>query len=313
MSYKTIHHLSDDRVNYHWDRSTPPLLHVRPGEVVEVITRDASDRQLGPDSRPEDIRNVSFDHVNAICGPIAVEGARPGDVLQVEILDLKPGPWGWTGVFPGFGLLTEDFPEYHCKIWDLSERDRAQFLPGINVPFAPFCGVIGLAWDEEGSFSIIPPRASGGNMDIKHLTAGTTLYLPVSLPDALFSIGDGHAAQGDGEVCGTAIECPMQVALRFDIRRDFAISAPQFLTGGPLDRRTNTEAYYATTGIAPDLMEATRAATRAMIEHLGRTRGLSPVDAYMLCSIAVDLRINEVVDAPNWVVSACLPMSIFEE
>jgi acetamidase/formamidase len=312
MSYKTIHHLSDNRVNYTWDRSTPPILEVGPGEVVEIVTRDASDRQLGPDSAPEDIRNVSFDHVNAITGPIAIKGARPGDVLQVEILDLKPGAWGWTGVFPGFGLLTDEFPDHACRIWNLASGDHAEFASGIRVPFAPFCGVIGVAWDEEGSFSIIPPRAFGGNMDIKHLTAGTTLYLPVALQDAIFSIGDGHAAMGDGEVCGTAIECPMQVALRFDIRRDFSISSPQYITSDPLDRRTNTSGHYATTGIAPDLMEAVRSATLSMIDYLCRTRGLSPIDAYMLCSIAVDLRINEVVDVPNWVVSACLPLSIFE-
>jgi len=311
MSYKTIHHLSDDRVNYAWDRSVPPILEVKPGEVIEVVTRDASDRQLGPDSAPEDIKNVNFDHVNAITGPLAITGARPGDVLQVEILDLKPGRWGWTGVFPGFGLLTDDFPEYHCKIWDLSSGDRAEFASGISVPFAPFCGVIGVAWDAPGSFSVIPPGPHGGNMDVKHLTAGTTLYLPVALPDAIFSIGDGHAAQGDGEVCGTAIECPMQVTLRFDIRRDLSISSPQFMTSGPLDRRTNTSGYYATTGVAPDLMEAAKSATRGMIDYVCRTRGLSPVDAYMLCSIAADLRINEIVDAPNWVVSACLPLSIF--
>jgi acetamidase/formamidase len=280
--------------------------------VVELLTRDASDRQLGPDSAPEDIQHVSFAHVNAITGPIVIAGAQPGDVLQVEILDLKPGAWGWTGVFPGFGLLTDEFPDYACKIWDLSRGDRAEFAPGISVPFAPFCGVIGVAWDEEGSFSVIPPRAFGGNMDIKHLTAGTTLYLPVALPGAIFSIGDGHAAMGDGEVCGTAIECPMQVALRFAIRRDFSISSPQYATAGPLDRATNTRGTYATTGIGPDLMTATKEATRAMIDYLCRTRGLTPVDAYMLSSIAVDLRINEVVDAPNWVVSACLPLSIFE-
>lgn len=310
--YKTIHHLSDERVYYVWDRSIPPLLEVEPGEVVEITTRDASDHQIGPRSTPDDIKKVSFDHVNPVTGPIAIVGAKPGDVLQVEILDLKPGTWGWTGIIPGFGLLAEDFPEHHCKIWDLTQGERAEFVPGINLPIRPFCGVLGVAWDEAGSFSIVPPRASGGNMDIKHLTAGTTLYLPVSLPEALFSIGDGHAAQGDGEVCGTAIECPMHITLRFDIRRDFAISAPQFLTNCPFDAPINTSGYYATTGIAPDLMEAAKAATRAMIEYLCRTRGLTPVDAYMLCSIAVDLRINEVVDAPNWVISACLPLSIFE-
>jgi acetamidase/formamidase len=139
-----------------------------------------------------------------------------------------------------------------------------------------------------------------------------TLYLPVEVEGALFSVGDGHAAQGDGEVCGTAIETPMHATVRLTVRKDLSIPAPQFQTAGPLARRTNTGPYYATDGIGPDLMAAARDAVRAMIDHLGRAYTLSPAEAYMLCSVAVDLKLCEVVDAPNWVVGAFLPLGIFQ-
>jgi acetamidase/formamidase len=150
-------------------------------------------------------------------------------------------------------------------------------------------------------------------MDTKHLTKGARLYLPVEVEGALFSIGDGHAAQGDGEVCGTAIETPMHAVVRLTARKDIHVEEPEFLTAGPLAVRANTSPYYATDGIGPDLMEAARSAVRHMIDHLVRTRSLTRIDAYMLCSVAVDLKLCEVVDAPNWVVAAFLPQSIFAD
>jgi len=163
----------------------------------------------------------------------------------------------------------------------------------------------------DGALSTIPPYVHGGNMDTKHLTKGSRLYLPVQTEGALFSIGDGHAAQGDGEVCGTAIETPMRVTVRLTVRKDVSVRAPQFLTSGPLGQRANIAAFYATDGIGPDLMEAARAAVRAMIDHLEHTKDLSRGDAYMLCSVAVDLKICEIVDVPHWLVGAFLPQSIF--
>jgi acetamidase/formamidase len=226
---------------------------------------------------------------------------------------LQPADWGWTAVIPGFGLLADEFPLPALKIWHLEggAEGWAEFAPGIRIPLAPFCGEIGLAPGMSGALSTIPPYRHGGNMDTKHLTKGAKLYLPVEVPGALFSMGDGHAAQGDGEVCGTAIETPMRATVRLTVRKDISVPEPQFLTSGPLASRTNTAGYYATDGIGPDLMEATRKAIRHMIEHLQRNYGLSRPDAYMLCSVAVDLKICEVVDAPHWVVSAFLPLSIF--
>jgi acetamidase/formamidase len=148
-------------------------------------------------------------------------------------------------------------------------------------------------------------------MDTRHITAGSTLYLPVFVPGALFSLGDGHAAQGDGEVCGTAIETPMQVTVRLTVRKDLHVTAPEFLTAGPLAPRTNVGRFYATDGIGPDLFEAARDAVRRMIDYLGREHGMTPIQAYLLCSVAADLKVSEVVDAPNWVVTAYLPLSIF--
>ena len=213
-------------------------------------------------------------------------------------------------IIPGFGLLADEFPEPAIKVWSLADG-WGEFKPGIRIPLDPFCGEIGLAPAAAGPHSTIPPYRHGGNMDTKHLTRGATLYLPVEVPGALYSMGDGHAAQGDGEVCGTAIETPMRATVRLTVRKDLAVEEPQFLTAGPLTPSTNTGQWYGVDGIAPDLQEAARKAIRHMIAHLQASYGLSREEAYMLCSVAVDLKISEIVDAPNWIVSAFLPLSIF--
>jgi len=250
--------------------------------------------------------------VNPVSGPVYVRDARPGDVLAVEVLEFRPRDWGWTALIPGFGLLADEFPEPWLRISRVeAERERVIFAEGIELPYEPFPGTIGVAPAEPGPHSIVPPSRWGGNMDTKHLRVGTTLYLPVGVEGALFSVGDTHSAQGDGEVCGTAIETAMDVSLRLSVRRDFGIEAPQFhIPPGALPRSGGT-GYHVSTGVAPDLMEATKEAIRATMEHLGDSHGLSREEAYALCSVAVDLRIHEVVDAPNWVVGAFLPDDIF--
>jgi acetamidase/formamidase len=157
----------------------------------------------------------------------------------------------------------------------------------------------------------MPPRRSGGNMDIKQLHAGTTLYLPVLVDGALFSVGDGHGAQGDGEVCITAVEMSARVTLRFDLQKGHRIAEPRFRTSGPIGVKTNRGPHFATTAHGPDLFASSQQAIRYMIEHIVETRGLSREEAYVLCSVAVDLKISEIVDAPNWIVSAFLPESVF--
>jgi acetamidase/formamidase len=306
---RTIH-VARDQWNQVWDNSLAPAVRIESGEIVEFDMLEASNGQITPGDGVEAIVNLDFSRVDQVNGPVYVEGAKPGDTLQVEILDLQPAGWGWTAIIPGFGLLSDEFPEPALKIWEL-EDGHGEFLPGIRLPLDPFCGEIGLAPGAPGSLSTIPPYRHGGNMDTKHLVAGATLYLPVEAEGALYSMGDGHAAQGDGEVCGTAIETPMRATVRLSVRKDMQISEPQFVTPGPLTPRTNTAPYYGTDGIGPDLMQAARSAVRNMIRHIERTYGLSRNDAYMLCSVAVDLKICEIVDAPNWVVAAFLPQSIF--
>lgn len=309
---RTIH-IHRDQWHLAWDNSIAPLATIPSGGTINFDLLDASCGQIGQQSTVEAIHTLDFSRVDQVNGPIFVEGALPGDTLEVEFLDLQPAEWGWTAIIPGFGLLADEFTEPALKIWHLEggADGWGEFAPGIRIPLAPFCGEIGLAPGTPGAFSTIPPYRHGGNMDTKHLTNGAHLYLPIEAPGALFSLGDGHAAQGDGEVCGTAIETPMRATVRLTVHKDKPVHEPQFLTAGPLAARTNTSAYYATDGIGPDLMEAARNAIRHMIEHLQHTYHLSREDAYMLCSVVVDLKLCEVVDAPNWVVSAFLPQSIF--
>ncbi|HLJ81176.1 MAG TPA: acetamidase/formamidase family protein [Ktedonobacterales bacterium] len=306
---RTIH-VAREQFHLAWDNSIAPIATIQSGEEVSFDLLDASCGQITAASTVEAIASLDFARVDQVNGPIYVEGAAPGDTLQIELLDLQPADWGWTAIIPGFGLLADEFPDPALKIWRL-EDGWAEFAPGFRIPLDPFCGEIGLAPSAAGALSTIPPYRHGGNMDTKHLTRGATLYLPIEVEGALFSMGDGHAAQGDGEVCGTAIETPMRTTVRLTVRKDLLIAEPQFLTAGPIAARTNIGPYYATDGIAPDLLEAARKAIRYMIAHLERAYGLAPAQAYMLCSVAVDLKLCEVVDAPNWVVGAFLPQSIF--
>ena len=309
------HRLSDADENVHhaWDNALDPVLEIEPGETVRFECRDAVDRQVDVESGSEEFAEISFDPVHPLTGPVHVEGAEPGDVLVVELLEFQHKGWGYTGFLPGemsLGLLPEEFPDAGVHIWDLV-GDTGHFVNGIEVPLDPFPGVLGVAPAESGEHDTLPPRSVGGNMDVKHMTAGSTVYLPVEVEGALFSTGDCHAAQGDGEVCVTGIEAPMFVTARFDLRKEVSIDQPQFETTGPFTPTGEDEPMYATTGIADDLMEATKLAVKHMIEHLHAERGLTRGEAYILCSAAVDLKISEVVDAPNWVVTAYLPESIF--
>jgi acetamidase/formamidase len=299
-------------VAYLWDNAAAPVLEIESGEIVEIEAADASGGQLTRESTAADVAALDFDRVNPITGPVYVRGAQPGDVLAVDILELRPHDWGWTAIIPGFGLLADDFSEPWLRI-SAVERERrvVRFGDGITLPFAPFPGTIGVAPQEPGQHSVVPPRRWGGNMDIKHLQPGTTLYLPVGVEGALFSLGDTHAAMGDAEVCGTAVEAAMDVAVRLSVRRDLNLHFPQYdIPAGQLGGG-ETSAYHVCTGIADDLLEATREATRALVGYIGERYELPREEAYALVSVAADLRIHEVVDVPNWVVGAFLPEAIF--
>src|SRR3954453_13935699 len=312
MHGHSIHEVRADAFHHAWDRAIEPAVEIESGTTLAFAVRDASDQQLGPDPTSADVGALDFGRVNPVSGPVFVKGARPGDALEVEILDFEPRDWGWTAIIPGFGRLGDGFAEPWLRISKVDRDRRAVlFSDTITLPFEPFPGTIGVAPPEPGPHSVVPPRRWGGNMDIKHLRAGTTLLLPVGVEGALFSVGDTHSAMGDAEVCGTAVETAMDVTLRLSLRRGLELPAPQYRVPAGELARTQQSAYHVCTGVGPDLMEATRQATRALIDHLGRERGLDRQEAYALCSVAADLRIHEVVDAPNWMVGAFLPDDVF--
>jgi acetamidase/formamidase len=304
------HRLDASQVHYEWNNALPPRLTIQPGDTVVFDTRDAADGAYTPASTAADVEARGPFRGHPLTGPVAVRGAAPGDVLVVHVVDVKPvAGWGWTHIRPGRGLLPPaDFAKSFIQVWDLSDGKHARMGHGIAVPMAPFPGVLGVALAEPGGHSTMPPRRNGGNMDIKHLTAGAVLSLPVLVGGALFSAGDAHAAQGDGEVCVTAVEMSARVTLRFDLQRGRPLPEPRLRTPGPVSA---SGPHFVTTAHGPDLHAAAQQAIRYMIDHLVEERGLGREEAYALCSVAVDLRISEIVDAPNWIVSAFLPESIF--
>lgn len=306
----TIH---KDACHFGWNPSLAPVATVKPGSVVELETVDASGGQIHPDSSLDDVKNLDFSKVNPVTGPIYVDGAEPGDALKITILSFEPSGWGWSAVIPGFGLLADQFDEPALHIWeyDAQTLSPAPFLKNAAVPLNPFPGTIGVAPALAGEHSVVNPRRVGGNMDTRDLGAGTVLYLPVEVPGALFSMGDAHAAQGDGEVCGTAIESPMKVTVRLDVEKGMPLRFPRFTTPGPVTRHFDAKGYEVTTGIGPDLMESAKAAVSDMVDRIAGKHGFSRAEAYMLCSVCADLRINEIVDAPDWIVSFYFPNIVF--
>ena len=305
------HYCPTDRVHFTWDTGNEPLLTVADGDTVVFETRDVSDDQIGPGSDVSVIAGLDWTRVYPLAGPVYVEGAEPGDTLAIEIVDLHTKGWGWTAILPGLGLLSEDFTEPYLRIFDLSRGDVTVFREDILVPLTPFMGTMGVCPGDASAQPIMPPGPFGGNLDTRQLTAGTTLYLPVSVEGALFSTGDAHCCQGDGEICVTGLEAPMYASMRFHVEKR-SIPSPQLRTApGSLTSKVDSGSWFATTGVGGDLYENAQNATRAMIDHLTKMHQLSREDAYLLCSLVVDLKISEIVDAGVYVVSAFLPEAIF--
>ena len=307
------HTVPEDQVHYLWDEGNEPTLRIASGDEVDVRTREVSDDQLTPDSTAEDLGSLDMDRLYPLVGPIYVEGAEPGDTLAVEILSIETQGWGWTAILPGLGLLTEEFPDPYLRIFDLSEgRGGVTRLDDVAaIPIEPFFGTMGVCPAGASAQPVMPHGVFGGNMDTRQLVQGSTLYLPVHMDGALFSCGDAHGAQGDGEVCVTGIEAPMAGRFRLSVERGRTIAAPQWLCPGPLTPRVDAGGFFATTGVGPDLYVASQDAVRAMIDHLTATRPLSGEDAYVLASLCVDLKISEIVDAGQYIVSAALPLAVF--
>ena len=313
MQIKPDYTIHGNKCHYRWDRSIEPVLKVDPGSVVEIEAVDAGGGQITVDSTAEDVNNIDMGRVNPVTGPVYIAGAEPGDALKVTLLSFKPSGWGWTAVIPEFGLLADQFEEPALYIWEYDPVSLAPapYLKGAKVPLKPFPGTIGVAPAAEGEHEILPPRRVGGNMDTRDLSEGTVLYLPVEVPGALFSIGDAHAAQGDGEVCGTAIESPMNVAVKLEVEKDMNLKFPRFTTSGPISRNFDEQGYEATMGIGPDLMASAKVAVSDMVDLVSAAHGLSRAEAYMLCSVCASLKISEIVDAPDWIVSFYFPKAVF--
>jgi acetamidase/formamidase len=304
------HIVPEDQVHYLWDEGNEPTLRVASGDELTVRTREVSDGQITPESKADVLGSLDMSRLYPLVGPIYVEDAAPGDTLKVEILSIETRGWGWTAILPGLGLLPDDFPDPYLRIFDLT-GDTTPLDDVARIPVEPFFGTMGVCPAGASAQPVMPPGSFGGNMDTRQLVQGSTLYLPVQVEGALFSCGDAHGAQGDGEVCVTGIEAPMAGSFRLTVERGRSIPAPQWSAPGPLTRRVDAGGFYATTGVGPDLFVASQDALRAMIAHLTATRSLSPEDAYVLASLCVDLKISEIVDAGQYIVSAVLPLAVF--
>ncbi|MFD2420180.1 acetamidase/formamidase family protein [Amycolatopsis pigmentata] len=293
-----------------FDRETPIALTIDDGDTVDFECPSIFD--WGPNASVDDLMSMDFVHPHILTGPVAIRGAEPGDALAIDILDVRvTTPQGVTAFMPGFGLLADDFDEAHVHVVRYVDK-MAEIKEGVRVPLEPFLGIMGVAPAEFGEHSTIPPRPIGGNLDNRHFRPGTRLILPVEVSGALFSCGDGHAAQGDGEVCGTAVETSVAATLRFHVLSGQAPSSPRAVVSEPLER-TPDRGHLVTTGIGDDLHEGARQAVRQMIGLLVAERGLTRQEAYVLCSVAADLKISEIVNEPNWIVSAYLPLTVFTE
>ncbi len=348
-----------------WHPDIPPALRVDPGDTVVLETRDAFDGAITPDTTAADLHRADLNVVHPLTGPVFINGAEPGDLLEVHIVEITPQPFAFTTIVPGFGFLREFFPTPFLIKWAIAGGVAVSpDLPDVRIPGGPFMGVMGvspshqllaqltareddllrrggavLPPDAQGAvptmepiastaLRTIPPRETGGNFDIKQLTAGTTLLLPVYTPGALFSSGDAHFAQGDGESCGTAVEMGATLTVRFGLRKGVAaqrqIQRPQYerqeYYADP--RFAVPRRFFATTGMpitrdgrneSENVTLAAQDALLNMIDHLVAERGYSREQAYVVTSVAVDLRISELVDVPNVVVSAFLPLDIFTD
>jgi acetamidase/formamidase len=303
------HTIDPRRIHHAWDRTLEPVLTIASGDTVHYDLRMAGHGQIA-EGDGYDQAQMDFDTLYHLSGPVFVEDASPGDTLRIEILELEPGDWGWASVLPGLGLLPDDFPEPWAGTFDLRGRGTVEIAPGIRIPTSPFLGTMGTHPDDPAQASAFPPHKGGGNMDTRHLTAGSTLWLPIWCDGALFSCGDPHAAQGDGEVCVTAVECPMRATLRFTVEHR-TIPAPRFQTSGALLAIDESAGHFGAMGIDSDLMSGARAAVRNAIAWLVDEHGLTHREAYVLCSLAGDLKILEIVDSGVWNVGFTIPLSIF--
>jgi acetamidase/formamidase len=291
-----------------WDRSLEPRLRIEPGDEVQIECADASGGQVQPGMTTEDYLRIDRTKIHALTGPIWVEGAAPGDVLEIDVLATRHSGWGWSSVVEGLGFLKERFSEPYLFHWQLDGESTSSLEPAV-VPVRPFLGVMGVARADDGAFRTRPPGPFGGNLDVRELCAGSKLYLPVYNRGALFSCGDGHAAQGDGEVCINGIECPLDVTLAFHLHKRQPLAGP-IVEASDKAATDSTADAWVVVETGTDLLATSRAATGRMIDLLVDRWGFSDVHAYILCSVALKLRLSQVVNEPVYTVSAALSKQI---
>jgi len=289
--------LGKETATYTFSPAHPPAVRVRPGETIVFETLDALDDQIHSDD--DSAVKVDLNHVNAATGPVYVEGARPGDTLVAEILDVRPWDWGAALIIPGFGFLQDVIPGPYTKVFRTEQDGTVRYGSRIRLPLKPMIGTIGVAPLEP--ITTLSSGAHGGNLDTTDVKAGCTLYLPVLVEGALFGVGDVHSTMGDGEVCGTGIECGAEVTIRLDLRHDFPIERP----------RLESPAEIMTIASAEGGLEAAiKIALQDMVAWLQRDKGLTADEAYVLVSIAGDVRIGQIVD-PAVTVRVAVSKAIF--
>lgn len=303
----TEYTLSAEPTHSRWNRALSPRLAIAPGDTVRFECVDSSGAQLHPGMTLPQYLAIDRDRIHALTGPVFVEGAEPGDVLQIDVLELTHKGWGWTSVVAGLGFLKQRFSQPYLFLWELEAQVSRSLAPAV-VPLRPFCGVMGVAPSEDGEFRTRPPGVFGGNLDVRELCGGATLYLPVLNHGALFSVGDPHAAQGDGEVCINGIECPADATLRFHLHKGLRLPGP-IVDSSPLIRQ-DVETAWMVVESGTDAILTARAATSRMIDLLVSRWGFSDVHAYLLCSVALHLKFSQVVNEPMYTVSAAMPKSV---
>lgn len=303
------HTLSAIPTHSRWNADLRSRLNIDSGDTVRFECQDASGAQVHPGMTAEEFLTIDRGRIHALTGPVAIHNGQPGDVLQIDVLQISHKGWGWSSIIPGLGFLKQRFMEPFLFHWNLEPIISRSLAPAI-VPLRPFCGIMGVAPAEHGEFRTRPPGIFGGNMDVRELATGATLYLPIQQLGALFSCGDAHAAQGDGEVCINGIECPADVSLRFHLHKNQSLA-------GPLIESSPAKDFAAPAWLvvesSTDVLTAAHAATDRMVDLLAKHWAFDPIHAYLLCSVAMNLHLSQVVNEPMITVSASIAKSILPQ